>query len=173
MDVDAVSFERNIDIGTNHIDAAIASRESFRALLDRAAAVSRPEEGGPKLLMACAALVRAEWLDGLLRVELEGDDQETRISILVDAGFRERLFPIVRMNVPLDEFARTMRLVPRLIVPLEVQERRGVYILKPKPGVARPSTRPTARMAAVEEDVHTKATVVRMPAVRPDDDDKK
>ncbi len=164
----ATSFEHIIDLGTEHIEWAIASRENFRTLLERAAAVSQPEDGGPKLLMACAALVRAPWLDGELRVEIEGDEHHTRLSLLIDAGFRERIFPVVTLNVPLDEFARATRLVPRLIVPLAVQERRGALILKPK-HETRPSARPTTRMQAVDGDVHTRPTRVRMAAVRLED----
>lgn len=171
------SFERNIEIGEAHIAQALTSRESFRALLDRAAAVAQPEDGGPKVLMACAALVNAAWLDGQLRVEVEGDDHATRLSILVDAGFRERLFPVVTLNVPFDEFARAVRLVPRLIAPLNLHEKNGTLILTQLPRRARPSAHPTQRrMPAVVDDVHTKPTVVRMAAVRPEklrpDDDE-
>jgi hypothetical protein len=163
------AFERNIDISEAHVAHAITSRLAFRALLDRAADVSRPEDGGPKVLTACAALASAEWLDGQLRVEVEGDDHATRLSILVDAGFRERLFPVVTLNVPFDEFARAVRLVPRLIAPLTLHERGSTLIL---------TSHPTTRAAAVTDDVHTKPTVVRMAAVRPEslrpdaDDDK-
>jgi hypothetical protein len=164
-----LAFERNIDISEAHIEHALTSRESFRALLDRAAAVAQPEDGGPKVLMACAALVNAPWLDGQLRVEVEGDDHATRLSILIDAGFRERLFPVVTLNVPFDEFARAVRLVPRLIAPLALHEKNGVLILTQIARQPRPSAHPTQRrMAAVVDDVHTKPTVVRMTAVRPE-----
>jgi hypothetical protein len=146
----ASSFERNIDINDAHIAHAIASSDAFRALLARASEVSRPEEGGPKLLTACAALVRAPWVDGRLRIELNGDDQRTELNILIEAGFRERLFPTVTLNVPLDEFVRAARLVPRLIAPLTVVEAEPTLILR----------------QPVFDDVHTKPTVVRMQAVR-------
>lgn len=158
----ATSFEHNIDLGTDHIEWAIASRDNFRALLDRAAAVSQPEDGGPKVLMAFAALVRADWLGGELRVELVGDELETRVSVLVNSA---PLFPPTTMRTPFDEFSRAMRLVPRLIVPLVAHESAGSVVLR----ADRPSARPTKRMAAVHEDIHTRPTRVRMAAVRLED----
>ena len=165
----ATSFDRCSDIGAAHVEEAIASRVSLRAFLDRAAEVSQPEDGGPKVLLACAALVGRDWLDGALRVELEGDENETRLSMLIDAGFRERIFPVIKLRVPFDEFARAIRLAPHLIAPLSVREKSGVLILVPRAIVERPSARPTTRLPAVRPDIHTQPTVVRMSAVRLED----
>lgn len=165
----ATSFDRCSDIGATHVEQAIASRVSLRAFFDRAAEVSRPEDGGPKVLLACAALVGSDWLDGELRIELEGDENETRLSMLIDAGFRERIFPVIKLRVPFDEFARAIRLAPHLVAPLTSRERAGMLILSPRARAARPSARPTTRMAAVRPDIHTKPTVVRMSAVRLED----
>lgn len=162
----ATSFEQILDISAAHVDAAIVSREAFGALLGRATVIAKPEAGAPRLLMACAALVRAKWVVGELSIELAGDDAETRLSIVADVGFRVAVFPPTKLRVPFDEFVRAVRLMPRWIAPLVATERDDVLILKAD---RRPSARPTAKMAAVELDVHTKPTVVRMQAVRPED----
>jgi hypothetical protein len=155
------------------VQQALVSRETFRAFLQRAEAVSEPEDGGPKVLMACAALSTCDWLDGDLRVELDGNDEETRLGLLIDAGFRERLFPVSSLKVPFDEFVRAVRLAPHLTAPLVVREsREGHLVLVHHVRASQPST----TMNAVEDNVHTKVTVVRMAAVRPEnprgDDDE-
>lgn len=127
------AFDRCIEISETNVARAIVSRQAFRALLDRAAAVSRPEDGGPKVLVALARLATTEcvWLEGDLRIEVEGDDHETTINVLVEMGYgyRERVFPTTRMRVPFDEFVRAVRLVPRLIAPLRAQDKAGRLFL--------------------------------------------
>jgi hypothetical protein len=161
----ATLFERNSDISAAHVQQAIVSRATFRAFLDRTAAVSEPEDGGPKVLMACAALSTCDWLDGDLRIEIEGDENRTRIGLLIDAAFRERIFPAVELNVPFDEFVRAVRLAPHLITPLVVRDNRAGRLVLTHQARA---DRPPARLEAVRDDVHTKPTVVRMTAVRPE-----
>ncbi len=188
------SFDRCIEISETNVARAIVSRQAFRALLDRAAAVSRPEEGGPKVLVALARLATTEcvWLEGDLRIEVEGDEHETAINVLVEMGYgyRERVFPTTRMRVPFDEFARAVRLVPRLIAPLRVQEKSGRLLLTAGQD-ARRSTAPPPPVdidegsllealapPAVRRDVapptfarqrpSTRPTVARMAAVRPE-----
>jgi hypothetical protein len=160
-----MEFEHNSEITPDLVAEAAASRAGFRAFLDHAARVSQPEDGGPKILMACAALSRSEWLDGELRVEVEGDELGSRLGLLIDAGFRERVFPVVELNVPFDEFVRAVRLAPHLIAPLVVRDNEPTKIVLM---TRHRSEHPTTRMNAVREDVHTKPTVVRMTAVRPE-----
>lgn len=192
------SFDRCIEISETNIDRAVVSREAFRALLDRAAAVARPEEGAPKLLLAIARLATShcEWLDGELRVEIEGDEHHTNLSIMVDmgAGYRERAFPVVRLQVPVDEFSRAVRLVPRLIEPLQAKNVEGRLVLRARSGSSTlppprieiealalqaalgarkvpprpPPARRPARFETKPMDVYTRPTAPRMPAVRPE-----
>lgn len=158
-------FERNSEIGRADVEHAIESRERFRAFLDRVAAVAAPEDGGPKVLLACAALSSCAWLSAPLRVELEGDENATRVSLLSDGAFRERVFPVVALNVPFDEFVRAVRLAPQLFSPLVVRDSAPARLVLTDPSRAGQAS---TQMTAVRDDVHSKPTVVRMTAVRPE-----
>ncbi|MGZ3417001.1 MAG: hypothetical protein ACXWUG_13040 [Polyangiales bacterium] len=187
-----MEFERCIDIGEEHVSRAILSRQAFRALLDRAAAVSRPEEGGPKVLVALARLATKEcaWLEGDLRIELGGDDRRTTITVLNEMGYgyREKLFPDFAMNVPFDEFVRAVRLVPKLISPLLSMSKGGRLVLSATASLRKTSVPPPpidideASIALMNPQIPKDApaapkpkerpsrrpTVARMAAVRPD-----
>lgn len=164
----APSFESNSEITPAVVAAAVESRNAFRAFLERAAAVSAPLDGGPKILMACAALSTCAWVDGELHVELEGDESETRLALLLDIGFREHLFPVTHLRVPFDEFVRALRLAPQLLTPLSVREQLDTRLLLTAPSRLARQSPANAKMPAVRDDVHTKPTVVRMTAVRPE-----
>jgi hypothetical protein len=86
--------------------------------------VAEPNAGAPKILIAVARMARpeCEWLDGMLRVEIEADSDKTRLSIMADlgGGLRELVFPRFVMNAPLDEFQRSLRLAPRAVEPLRL-----------------------------------------------------
>ncbi len=158
-------FDRNSDIAREDVERAIGSREQFRAFLDRAAAVSQPEDGGPKVLLACAALANVAWVNAPVRIELAGDETTTHLALLSDGPHRERIFPVVTLNVPFDEFVRAARLAPHLYAPLVVRSSaEGRLVLTDRERAAVPST----QMSAVRDDVHSKPTVVRMTAVRPE-----
>lgn len=158
-------FERNSEIAREDVEHAIESREHFRAFLDRVASVAQPEDGGPKVLLACAALSNCSWLTAPLRIELEGDDSVTHLALLSDGAFRERVFPAVSLNVPFDEFVRAVRLAPHLIAPLVVRDSAPNRIVLTD---ASRAGQPSTEMSAVRDDVHTKPTVMRMTAVRPE-----
>lgn len=161
----ATAFESNSEISTAHVEAAIASRATFRAFLERAAAVARPEDGGPKVLMAIAALPRCTWLAEDLFLEILGDELGSQLDLLVHGEVGERIFPSVTLDVPFDEFVRAVRVAPQLIRPFTVRESdEGRLMLMHR----RDSDKPTTRMKAVRDDVHGKPTVVRMTAVRPE-----
>jgi hypothetical protein len=172
--MEGLTFDRCIDIDDAVVTRAIVSHEAFRALLDRAAAVSAPEEGGPKVLTALARLATRDctWLDGALHVELAGDDRATRVTVARQpaVGPRMPVFPAFEMNVPYDEFVRAARLFPKLIAPLHAIERGGRLLLSTARANERPSRHPTvARMSAIRPDQHSKPTVARMAAVRLED----
>ncbi len=136
-------FSRCIDIAESNVARAIVSRQSFRAFLDRAAAVSRPEEGAPKVLGALARLATADcaWLEGDLRIEIDGNDDQTILSVMEEMGYgyRERIFPPVKLTAPFDEFVRAVKLMPRLIAPLLVaQEKDGRLVLSAKQAARNP-----------------------------------
>lgn len=179
-------FERCSDITEADVAHAVSSADALRALLDHVAAVARPEEGAPKMLLAIARLATPQctWLDGQLRVGIDGDDQQTRVSILVAAPGQtpRRLAPPTCLSVPFDEFTRAVRLAPRLIEPLQVLENGARIVLgSPEKRAQRPSSRPTRQammaippeakrsrpdMPIVDPELHSKPTVDRMEAVR-------
>ena len=134
------------ELTAEHAKLAASSSVGIRNLLTRVAAIAKPGEGCPKVLMAIARLVGQEWIDGELRVELSGDETATTMIVMCDygVGIRERLLPNIRFAVPIDEFGRALELSPRLVLPLRqsaarrseerwrtdrVQERRGNFAM--------------------------------------------
>lgn len=83
--------------------------------------------------MAIAHLVGQPWVEGDLRVELSGDDVSTTVNVMCDHGFgiRERLLPLARFSVPIDEFERALELAPKLVLPLRISDEEGKMILTP------------------------------------------
>lgn len=121
------------ELTTEHAKLAARSSEGIRSLLARVSVIAKPSEGCPKVLMAVARLVGQDWIEGELRVELSGDDVATTMIIMCDygAGIRERLIPMARFAVPIDEFGRALELSPKLVMPLRVSEHEGLIILTP------------------------------------------
>jgi hypothetical protein len=121
------------ELTVEHAKLAASSSVGIRNLLTRVAAIAKPGEGCPKVLMALARLVGQDWLDGDLRVELSGDDTSTTMIVMCDfgVGIRERLLPSVRFAVPIDEFGRALELSPKLVMPLRISEHEGLIILTP------------------------------------------
>jgi hypothetical protein len=64
---------------------------------------------------------------------MTGDGESTVVELLSELGLgmHERIFPSFRMNVPLDELARSAERVPHMIVPLTVVAKKaGRLVLK-------------------------------------------
>jgi len=114
---------RCLDLSESDFERAIDSREMCQKLVVQIGKISRPETGGPKLLLLFARMAArgCDWLDGALRIDLVGDEQVTVVEVLEDAGgVRERIFPPVALQVPLQEFSRAVQRVPHMIEPLEL-----------------------------------------------------
>ena len=122
-----------LDLTVEHAKQAAGSSAEIRALLKRVAQIARPGEGCPKVLMAIARLVGQDWIEGELRVELSGDEASTTVIVMCEygVGICERLFPMVRFEVPLDEFERALELAPHLVLPLKITDEAGKLILTP------------------------------------------
>lgn len=181
-----------------HAEEAARSSVSMRALLTWASKIARPGEGAPKVLMAIARLGRADWVEGTPYVEIRGDDDFTTLSVFADhgLGIRERVVPLVRLGVPIDEFARAVRLAPQLVAPFKSQHHETMLLLTlPESALEAPreaikiddsslheQERKTAPPPLVSDSpvtdappsipersgVHTHPTVRRMIAVRPE-----
>jgi hypothetical protein len=115
-------IKRCLELSDRDIASAIVDRRLTKALLDHLAKVSQPADGAPKLLIVFAKMAaqEVEWVDGALRVEMVGDGSVTVVELLCELGLgmHERVVPAFKMNVPLEEFARAVERVPRMIEPL-------------------------------------------------------
>jgi hypothetical protein len=155
---DFASLESCTELTPEHAKLAASSSVGIRNLLTRVAAIAKPGEGCPKVLMAVARLVGQEWLDGELRVELSGDDAATSMIVMCDygVGIRERLLPTIRFAVPIDEFRRALELAPKLVLPLRISEHEGLIILTPlgrgEAGVSMPAPSLTVDDASLGTD---------------------
>ena len=131
--LDLEKLDSCTELTSAHAKEAASSSTSMRALLERVAAIARPDEGCPKVLTAVAYLVGQDWVDGRLHVELAGDDEATTLTIMADygVGIRERILPITRLPVPFDEFARALELAPGLVLPLRISEVGSTLVLTP------------------------------------------
>lgn len=140
-------IKRCLELSERDIVSAIEDRRTAKALLDQLAKVSRPGDGAPKLLLLFARLATSEveWIDGALRVEMMGDSDVTVVEVLAELGLgmRERVFPSLKMNVPLDEFARAVERVPHMVAPLKL---------------ATATSRRLVLTAAEEDDAEAEAT---------------
>jgi len=117
---------RCIEISRDDIFAATESRLACKHFLERAAAISRPQDGGPLLLLLFSRLatLACEWLDGDLRIELTSQGASTILDVQValGRGSAERVFPRLTLNVPFAEFGASIDRVPQLILPLCIKQ---------------------------------------------------
>jgi len=121
-----VSLKRCWDLTDAHIAEALETRATMAQLLRDLAQVARPNDGGPKILIALARMAtpRCDWLEGSVRLELERvEEDRTQITVMEDlGGVREIVFPRLVVNVPFAELERSVRVAPRAIEPLRVQK---------------------------------------------------
>lgn len=131
--IDLAKLSSCTELTSEHAKQAASSAAEIRTLLKRVAEIATPGEGCPKVLMAIAHLVGQPWVEGDLRVELSGDDVSTTVNVMCDHGFgiRERLLPLARFIVPIDEFERALELAPKLVLPLRISDEKGKMILTP------------------------------------------
>ncbi|HEY2516916.1 MAG TPA: hypothetical protein VGI39_38860, partial [Polyangiaceae bacterium] len=117
-------IKRCLELSDKDIESAVGDRRLAKALLDQLSKVSRPGDGGPKLLLVLAKMAAegSEWIDGDVRVEMLADADTTLVEVLSELGLgmHERVFPAFKMNVPLDEFARAVERVPHMVAPLAI-----------------------------------------------------
>lgn len=131
--IDLATLESVSDLTSEHAKLAASSSDEIRKLLKRVSEIAKPGEGCPKVMMALAHLVGQPWVEGDLRIELSGDDTSTTMNVMCDygPGIRERLLPLTRFEVPIDEFERALELAPKLVLPLRITDEAGKLILTP------------------------------------------
>lgn len=156
------------------------SSSELRRLVGRIAEIAGPEEGWTKLLKVIAVVTYADWLEGELQVDLDGNDAGgTTISFysVLGVGIRERLFPPHDLNVPIDEFQRALVLAPNMCAPLRAHQglqrltlSMGLHVRsrdvpefeleeKAKGDGERVTAPPPGLTIADDADVHSKSTV--------------
>jgi hypothetical protein len=154
--IDLATLSSVSELTSEHAKQAASSSAEIRKLLKRVAEIARPGEGCPKIMMAIARLVGQPWVEGDLRIELSGDDTSTTMNVMCDygVGIRERLLPLTRFAVPIDEFERALELAPKLVLPLRITDEDGKLILTPlaTPEARTKSTAPP-RLALDEESL--------------------
>jgi hypothetical protein len=157
MRADLELIARCLELQEAHIAAAIEERASTRALLDRLAEVSTPNSGAAKTLLVYARLATTacDWIDGDLGVDLVDDGGGTLVetSTELGGGLRERLFPPLRFDAPLEEFARAIARVPHMIAPLTMRSSTARRIRLSASEVVRRTTAPPPPMAIAEESL--------------------
>jgi hypothetical protein len=153
------------DLRDAHIAVAVRSSETMASLLARFAEIAGPKKGAPIILAALARLgtTDCDWIDGDLRIELEGDARHVKISVssTLGAGFREKLFADTTLHVPFDEFVRGIARAPKIIEPLEVVHESGSRIVL---SVAQEVRRTSLPPAMVTLDPETLMAIPRAPA---------
>jgi hypothetical protein len=151
--IDLATLECISDLTSEHAKLAASSSTEIRKLLKRVAEIAKPGEGCPKVMMALARLVGQPWVEGDLRIELTGDDTSTTMNVMCDygVGIRERLLPLTKFGVPIDEFERALELAPKLVLPLRITDEEGKLILTP---LATPEAR-VQSIAPPELDVES------------------
>lgn len=168
------SFHRCAEIGEGNLSRALVSRPAFRSFLERAAIVSKPNDGGAKVLAALTRLATpaCPWIEGDLRIEITGDDQTSTLRVINEMayGYREDVFPAITLKIPLSELQRAAKTITNLTTPLTVEKDENLVFTAPV--AVRTQTHATIDLdddKAFVETVYTKPTVVRMTAVRPED----
>jgi len=104
-------------------------------LLQAMVEVAKPSSGATKILIAIARIARpsCDWIEGALRVELSGDETQTKFLITQEGGGVKELVYRFKAKVPFEEFARGLNLAPRVVEPLVIHEvDDGKIILVPK-----------------------------------------
>ncbi len=121
-------------------------------LLKAMAEVAKPSSGASRILIAIARIARptTDWIEGVLRVQLSGDEEQTKFAIIEDigGGVRELVFPRFTVKVPFEEFTRGLKLAPRVVEPLVVhEESEGKVVLVPKKRTRATLAPPTFEIA--------------------------
>ncbi len=165
---------RCMQLSDTDIAQGLESRADCKRLLDRLSAISKPNDGAPKLLMLFARLATNEcdWLDGELRIEVVGDEEACVVEVMSDlgGGLRERVFPAFVMHAPLLELTRAVERVPRVIAPLTdaAQDRAADRLRRPARTCGATSSPPP--MIQID-DSSLYANSVPAPGGLPQDDD--
>jgi hypothetical protein len=161
-----------MDVTDRDVAIATAGRSAARALLQRMAEVSRPADGGPKVLLVLARMASSacDWIDGDLRIEILGDGEISVVEVLTEmgAGMRERLLPPFTMKIPLTELIAAVERVPHMIAPLRLASKSARRVVLAATAEVRRSSSPPPFIEIGEESlVGRMSPTTRTPSVPP------
>lgn len=147
------------------------SAEKLRLLMERVALVTRAHNGGATLLFTLGRIASSSrWIDDGFRVEIAGDDVESRLEIYEERGDTgELVVPPTKFAVPIDELVAAVDADPSLTGSLRVEviESRRLLLMTRSSGVHQRFEGSTPSQAP-GQNVYTKTTVPKMAAVSPD-----
>jgi len=123
---------RCLDLQERDIVVALVTRERTKTLLAHLASISAPDTGVAKVLLVLSRMTTTacDWIDGDLFLELVAVGETTRIEAATElgGGLRERVFPSMVFEAPLEEFGRAIARVSHMIAPLRVLTRSAQRI---------------------------------------------
>jgi len=142
-------------------------------LLERVAAGARPGPGGARALAEAIAVLRhCTWVEGDLRLEIEGEADGATSTLHVfseQGGVRERLFPGAELATPFVDLAAAIEGYRELFQPLAVGERAGKIVLA-ESGSTMTVPPPLVEIAddSLDWDPHRRPTVKRKAFILPE-----
>lgn len=153
--------------------ASSTSPEKLRQLFERVALVTRAVDGGATLLFTLGRIASSSrWIDDGFRVEITGDDVESRLEIYEERGDRgELVVPPTKFPVPVDELVAALETDPTLTGSLRVEviASRRLLLMTRSSGVhPRYDAQATTPSQAPGNNVYTKTTLPKMAAVSQD-----
>ncbi len=112
------------DLTPEAVVQAAGSSQELKRLITRVAEIAQPEAGWTRLYKVLSHVAVADWMEGDLQVDFNGDDKGTTLSFyaVLGAGIRERLFSPQYVAVPIDEFQRAVVLNPAVVAPLRAHQ---------------------------------------------------
>ena len=124
MTTDLATISTSIELTPDLMRQAASSSQELKRLVLRVAEIAQPEQGWTKLFKVMAHVAQAEWMEGDLQVDFNGDDKGTTLAFyaVLGAGIRERLFAPQYVAVPIDEFQRAVVLNPAVVAPLRAHQ---------------------------------------------------
>ncbi len=129
-------------------------RERILALLGRMAAIARPRQGAPKILIAIAHMATRDWIEGDLLVTVAESDAGTDIALSVDEGASvSRFGQPLRVAAPFQEFEVAVRARADMLLPLrpDGEFRKASFTLRATALARRTSMPPP--LSAVDPEI--------------------
>ena len=164
--MDLTKIVRCQDLGEEQFAAAVEAREDAKALLAHVAVIARPNEGAARVLILFARLATGEcdWLEGALRVVIEGGADKVRVDTYADigGGLKERALPRVELGVPLEELAAAVDRYASALLPLVAERPTARKIVL----AAAEATKVMKQDAAPAPQARVPTAAFHLPSVR-------